>query len=92
MKRTLSVCALICVSLIFSSLNVNAQVNQAANNLAVPAEQCGFDAVHQERLINDPELCKKLGKNAYIYVSDNLSWETYAKNMETVFEETLAKQ
>jgi len=25
-------------------------------------------------------------------VRNNLSWETYAKNMEKVFEETLAKQ
>jgi glycosyltransferase involved in cell wall biosynthesis len=64
--------------------NINGIVVNHANPKEI-AEQL-------ERLINEPELCKKLGKNAYKYVRNNLSWETYAKNMEKVFEETLAKQ
>jgi len=43
-----------------------------------------------EILINDPTLRKKLGENAYEYVKNNLSWEKYAKSMESVFEETIS--
>lgn len=42
-----------------------------------------------ELLMNDPNLRKKLGENAYEYVKNNLSWEKYAKNMESVFEQTI---
>jgi glycosyltransferase involved in cell wall biosynthesis len=44
-----------------------------------------------EILIENPELCKKLGENAYRYVKNNLSWEKYAKNVESVFQETLSR-
>jgi len=39
-----------------------------------------------ERLIIAPELCKRLGQNAYEYVKNNLSWESYARKMEEIFE------
>jgi len=42
-----------------------------------------------ELLMNNPNLRKKLGENAYEYVRNNLSWEKYAKNMESVFEQTI---
>jgi len=42
-----------------------------------------------ELLMNNPNLRKKLGENAYEYVKNNLSWEKYAKNMESVFEQTI---
>lgn len=44
-----------------------------------------------EMLINNPNLCKELGENAYKYVKNNLSWEKYAKNVEGVFQETISR-
>ena len=46
-------------------------------------------AKHVELLINDPKQRKKLGENAYEYVKNNLSWEKYAKNMESIFQEAI---
>jgi glycosyltransferase involved in cell wall biosynthesis len=43
-------------------------------------------AEQAELLINNSKLRKKLGGNAYEYVKGNLSWEKYAKNMESVFQ------
>lgn len=43
-----------------------------------------------EILMNNPKLRKKLGENAYEYVRKNLSWEKYAKNMESVFQQTIS--
>jgi len=45
-----------------------------------------------EILMGNPKLCKKLGENAYEYVKKNLSWENYAKNVESVFLEVIARQ
>jgi glycosyltransferase involved in cell wall biosynthesis len=42
-----------------------------------------------ELLMNNPKLCKKLGENAYEYVKNNLSWKKYAKNMESIFQQTI---
>jgi glycosyltransferase involved in cell wall biosynthesis len=41
-------------------------------------------------LMNNPKLRKKLGENAYEYVKNNLSWEKYAKNMESIFQQTIS--
>ena len=43
-----------------------------------------------ELLMNSPKLRKKLGENAYEYVSKNLSWEKYARNMAKVFQQAIA--
>ncbi len=42
-----------------------------------------------ELLISNTHLRKKLGEHAYEYVKSNLSWEKYARTMETIFEEAL---
>jgi glycosyltransferase involved in cell wall biosynthesis len=42
-----------------------------------------------EMLINDPGMSKKIGEQAYQYVKSHLSWEKYARTMETIFEESL---
>ncbi len=42
-----------------------------------------------EQLIADPNLCHKIGSNAYQYTKGKLSWKTYSKHMETIFEKTL---
>ena len=47
-------------------------------------------AVKIEKLITDPELRRRIGNNAYEYTKESLSWKVYAKNMETVFEKTIA--
>ena len=56
MKRALNTCALTCIALFFS-LNSYSQINQVNNNLApaLNSEQCGFDQIHQERMLNDPQ-------------------------------------
>jgi len=61
-------------------------VNGIVVNHARPKEI----AEQVERLMNDPKLCKKLGENAYEYVKRNLSWEKYAENMESIFEQTIS--
>ncbi|MDD3791836.1 MAG: glycosyltransferase family 4 protein [Candidatus Bathyarchaeota archaeon] len=42
-----------------------------------------------EKLMSNPYLCQKIGANAYQYTLENLSWEKYAKNMESVFIKTI---
>jgi glycosyltransferase involved in cell wall biosynthesis len=42
-----------------------------------------------ENLITNPSLRKKIGKNAYEYVKENLSWENYAQQMEKIFEKAI---
>ena len=61
-------------------------VNGIVVNHARPKEI----AEQVERLMNDPKLRKKLGENAYEYVKRNLSWEKYAENMESIFEQTIS--
>ena len=61
-------------------------VNGTVVNHAKPKEI----AEQVERLMDDPKLRKKLGENAYEYVKRNLSWEKYAENMESVFQQTIS--
>ncbi len=42
-----------------------------------------------ENLIANPSLRVKMGKNAYEYVQENLSWEKYARQMEKIFQEAI---
>lgn len=42
-----------------------------------------------EKLIIDPELRQRIGVNAYEYTKENLSWESYARNMATIFEKAI---
>ena len=44
-----------------------------------------------ELLMNNPKLRKRIGENAYEYVKNNLSWEKYAKNMESIFQTTISR-
>ncbi len=46
-------------------------------------------ATNIEKLIKDPELRRKIGNNAYEYTKENLSWEIYARKMETIFQQTI---
>jgi glycosyltransferase involved in cell wall biosynthesis len=41
------------------------------------------------QLLDDADLRKKLGEHAYEYVKNHLSWEKYARTMETIFEDSL---
>lgn len=43
-----------------------------------------------ELLINNAVLRKRLGENAYEYVKSHLSWEKYARAMETIFEKSIS--
>ncbi len=42
-----------------------------------------------ELLLNNSDLRKKISESAYQYVKNHLSWEKYARTMETIFEESL---
>jgi len=42
-----------------------------------------------ERLMNNPDLCRRLGENAQSYVMSNLSWEKYSERMESAFEKAV---
>jgi len=44
-----------------------------------------------EVLVNDPNLGKKLGENAFRYVKETLSWERYAEKVEGVFRRTVSR-
>lgn len=48
-------------------------------------------AAQVERLMNSPELRRKIGGNAYKYVKDNLGWEKYAERVEKVFQDVLSR-
>ncbi|MGD0352438.1 MAG: glycosyltransferase family 4 protein [Dehalococcoidia bacterium] len=48
-------------------------------------------ATEIERLIDNPTLAMKMGENALNYVKNNLSWYSYAKNMEKVFQKALSQ-
>ncbi len=58
--------------------NVNGVVAEHANPQKL--------ATQVERLMNNSQLRAELGRNAAKYVKNNLSWEMYAKKMESVFE------
>jgi glycosyltransferase involved in cell wall biosynthesis len=40
-------------------------------------------------LMNNDDLRRKIGEQAYEYVNNHLSWEKYARTMETIFEEAI---
>jgi glycosyltransferase involved in cell wall biosynthesis len=41
-------------------------------------------------LLDNSDLRKKLGENAYDYVKNHLSWEKYARTMEVIFENSVS--
>jgi glycosyltransferase involved in cell wall biosynthesis len=47
-------------------------------------------ALHIENLIANQDLRRKIGENAYEYARQNLSWEMFAKNMASVFQDAVA--
>ena len=42
-----------------------------------------------ELLLNNANFRRKIGEEAYAYVKNHLSWEKYARTMETIFEESI---
>ena len=64
---------------------IQSHVNGIVVNHAKPEET----AKQVELLMNNAELRKKLGEHAYEYVKSHLSWEKYARTMETIFEKAI---
>jgi len=64
-------------------------VQSGVNGIVVDHAKPEEIAKQVELLMNNPNLRKKLGENAYEYVKNNLSWEKYAKNMESIFKQTI---
>lgn len=65
-------------------------LQSGVNSIVVDHARPEEIAKQVELLMNKPKLRKKLGENAYEYVKNNLSWKKYAKNMESVFEQTIS--
>jgi len=65
-------------------------VQSGVNGIVVDHAKPKEMAKQVELLMNDVELRKRLGENAYEYVKNHLSWEKYAKRMERVFEQAIS--
>ncbi len=65
-------------------------IQEGQNGFVIEEPYTKNMAAKIEKLITDPDLRRRIGNNAYEYTKENLSWEIYAKNMETVFEKTIA--
>jgi glycosyltransferase involved in cell wall biosynthesis len=65
-------------------------ITNGENGIVIKTSTPEETAKQIELLIIDPRLRRKIGENAYQYVKNNLSWMQYAKNMENIFEMTIA--
>jgi glycosyltransferase involved in cell wall biosynthesis len=65
---------------------IQTNVNGIVVDHAKPEEM----AKQVELLMNNAKLRKKLEENAYEYVKNHLSWEKYARKMETIFEQAIS--
>jgi glycosyltransferase involved in cell wall biosynthesis len=65
---------------------IQTNVNGIIVDHAKPEEM----AKQVELLMNNAKLRKKLEENAYEYVKNHLSWEKYARKMETIFEQAMS--
>ena len=64
-------------------------IRNGENGFVVEEPNAGNMALQIERLILDNELRRKIGANAYEFTKKILSWKIYAKNMETIFKQTI---
>jgi glycosyltransferase involved in cell wall biosynthesis len=65
-------------------------VQSGVNGIVVDHAKPKEMARQVESLMNNAKLRKKIGENAYEYVKNHLSWEKYAKNMESIFKQTIS--
>jgi glycosyltransferase involved in cell wall biosynthesis len=66
-------------------------IENNVNGIVIDDETPEILAAEIKRLIDDPTLATKIGENALNYVKNNLSWDSYAKNMEKVFQEAISQ-
>ena len=64
-------------------------IRNGQNGFVIQAPYPENMALQIEILINNPELRRRVGENAYDFIKEDLSWETYAKNMERIFEKAV---
>ena len=64
-------------------------IQSGQNGILIDEPNAENMAVEVEKLIADTELRERIGVNAYKFTVENLSWKIYAKNMETVFQQTI---
>jgi len=64
-------------------------IQNGINGIVVDHAKPEALAKQVELLMNNSKLRKKIGENAYEYVKNNLSWEKYAENMESVFQQAI---
>jgi glycosyltransferase involved in cell wall biosynthesis len=66
-------------------------IQSGVNGIVVDFGKPQEIAKQAEQLMENPSLRRKIGKNAFQTVSECLSWEKYARNIEVLFEDTLTK-
>jgi glycosyltransferase involved in cell wall biosynthesis len=64
-------------------------IQSGINGIVVDYAKTEDVAKQVESLLNDAQLRRKIGDNAYQYVKNHLSWEKYAKTMEMIFEKAV---
>jgi glycosyltransferase involved in cell wall biosynthesis len=66
-------------------------IQHGVNGIVIDRAEPEEIAQQVEELMDSPKLRKKIGANAYEYVREHLSWERYAKNVESVFQDVLSR-
>lgn len=64
-------------------------IQDNVNGMLVDYAKPKMIAEKVECLMDDPSLRVKIGKNAFEYVKDNLSWKKFAQQLETIFEKAI---
>jgi glycosyltransferase involved in cell wall biosynthesis len=77
--------------IVSKKVGVSEIVQNGVNGMVVDHAKPEEIARQVELLMNNPKLRKRIGENAYEYVKNNLSWEKYAKNMESIFQTTISR-
>lgn len=76
--------------IVSSEVGTSEIVQHGINGLIVDRAKPEEIAKQVEMLMDDPKLRRKLGENAYEYIKSNLSWKSYAKNVEIIFERAIS--
>ena len=64
-------------------------IQSGINGIVVDYAKTEDAAKQVESLLNDAQLRRKIGDNGFQFVKKNLSWEKYAKHVETVLEKAV---
>ncbi len=66
-------------------------IQNGVNGVTVEHQKPEEIAKHVENLISDSSLRRTIGKNAYNFVKENVSWQKCAQNIEKIFQKTIER-